>query len=212
MGQSPSPRGARARWREVLALALPLVAAAQPVTTVPDAGSVTRQIETARPVAPAPQAVSTTTSRPPAPKPGATTVRVQAFVFRGHTALDEAVLQAALAPWRDTPLDYAGLQSAADQVAATYRAHGRMASASLRRQDVTDGVVAIDILEARYAGARIGGRAPTRVAPERLLAMVAAHLKAGALLDTDAMNRALMLMDTARGGRHRQPGRWRQTG
>jgi len=177
-------------------LALPLTAAAQSgATAVPDAGSVTRQIETSRPATPAPQALPTVADRPPPPRPGAATVAVTTFVLRGHTALDEAVLQAALAPWRDTPLDYAGLQSAADRVATVYQAHGRMATASLRRQDVTDGVVAIDILEARFAGARIGGRAPSRVAPDRLLAMVAAQLSPGALLDTDAMNRALMLMD-----------------
>jgi hemolysin activation/secretion protein len=122
-------------------------------------------------------------------------VVIRSFVLHGQTALSDEILQAALLPWLNTPLDLAGLQSAAERVAATYQRYGRMATTRLGRQDVTDGVLTIHIQEARFAATRMGGKLPERVRPQQLLDFAAAQLRPGELLDTDAMNRALLLMD-----------------
>lgn len=178
----------------LLAIA-PAAAWAQNTPQVPDAGSVARQVEQARPQPPAQRGPGAALTSPPPPAKGAATVSVRRFVLRGHTAVDEALLQADLQPWLNTPLDHAGLLSAVSRIEATYLAQGRMASVRMGRQDVTEGLVTFDILEARFAGARIEGRSPTRVPAELLLAQVAAHLRVGELLDTHAMNRVLLLLD-----------------
>ena len=170
----------------------PAVAWSQNAT---DAGSVQRDIERARQEAPAPQAPQPALDRPPAPKPGATTVVLKSVRFKGNTFVADEVLQRALAPWIGPALDFAGVQSVTQKVASVYEAAGRLAMASLGRQDITDGVVTIDILEARFAGARIIGEPFKRVRPERLLGIVDAHLRKGDLLDLRAMNRALLIMD-----------------
>ncbi|TDM09081.1 MAG: ShlB/FhaC/HecB family hemolysin secretion/activation protein [Ideonella sp. MAG2] len=192
------PRGPL--WCHALLLALPVAAGAQGINpmaapTLPDAGSVTRQLDSSRPVEAARQPLPAEVDGPPPPRPGAASVEIRTFVLRGNTALSDETLQAALRPWLNTPLDLAGLQSAAERVAATYQRHGRMATTRLGRQDVTDGVLTIDILEARFAATRLGGTAPQRVRPQQLLEFAAAQMKPGELLDTDAMNRALLLMD-----------------
>jgi hemolysin activation/secretion protein len=160
-----------------------------------DAGSVQRDIERARQEAPAPQAPQEALERPPAPKPGSTTVVLKSVKFNGNSVMTDAALQRALAPWIGPALDFAGVQSITQKVASVYEASGRLAMVTLGRQDITDGVVTIDILEARFAGARITGEPFERVRPERLLSIVDAHLRKGDLLDLRAMNRALLIMD-----------------
>lgn len=163
--------------------------------TPTDAGSVQRDIERARQEAPAPLAPQTALERPPAPKPGSTTVVLKSVKFNGNSVMTDEALQRALAPWFGPALDFAGVQSITEKVASVYEASGSLAMVTLGRQDITDGVVTIDILEARFAGARITGEPFERVRPERLLSIVYAHLRKGDLLDLRAMNRALLLMD-----------------
>lgn len=160
-----------------------------------DAGSVQRDIERARQEAPAPQAPAVLIEGPPPPKPGATTVLLKTLKFKGNVSLSDEALQRALAAWVGSTLDFDGVQSITQKVASVYEDAGRLAMPTLSRQDITDGVVTIDILEARFAGARIIGAPFERVQPDRLLDIVDAHLRKGELLDLRAMNRALLIMD-----------------
>ena len=177
-----------------LLLGSPLAVMAQ--AAPPDAGTIQRQLErnlerqtlpSLSPRAATPQIVS--------PKPGAVTVTVRSFQFAGNSLLDVDRLRAAVAPWLMRPLDFAGLQQAAEAVAAAYRDEGWIASASLRRQEIAEGSVTIDIVEARFGGARIEGRPAQRVKTERLLAMVDAAQATGAPLSALAIDRVLLLMD-----------------
>lgn len=177
--------------------AWPLHGAAQSTPT--DAGSVQRELERTRPAAPTPVAAPTVTDQPPAPKPGAATISVKAFRFRGNTLLTEAQLNEALSAWMNKPLDLEGVRSAAMRLQARYEAADRMALVSVGRQDVTEGIVTLDILEARFGQARISETSSKRVDHRRLLAMVAAQMRPGQALDVRAMNRALLLMDDLSG-------------
>ncbi len=175
-----------------LGLFWPALAMSQSAT---DAGSVQRDIERTRQDAPAPQAPPAALDRPPAPRPGATTVVLKAVKYRGNAFVADETLQRALAAWIGTPLDLPGVQSITQKVTSVYEAAGRLAMATVARQDITDGVVTIDILEARFAGAQIIGAPSKQVQAQRLLDIVDAHLRKGDLLDLHAMNRALLLMD-----------------
>lgn len=180
----------------VLALLLvsPLTVMAQ--AAAPEAGAIQRQTERNLER----QTNPTLTPRPAAPqialpKPGAVVITVRSFSFAGNSLLGAERLQAAVAPWLMRPLDFAGLQQAAEAVAAAYRDEGWIASASLRRQEIAEGSVTIDIVEARFGGARIEGRPAQRVKAERLLAMVDAAQATGAPLSARAIDRVLLLMD-----------------
>ena len=186
------PTLARAGLALLLVSPLTVMAQAAP----PEAGAIQRQTErnlerqtlpSLAPRATAPQIAL--------PKPGAVVITVRSFQFAGNSLLSADRLQAAVAPWLMRPLDFAGLQQAAEAVAAAYRDEGWIASASLRRQEIAEGSVTIDIVEARFGGARIEGRPAQRVKTERLLAMVDAAQATGAPLSARAIDRVLLLMD-----------------
>lgn len=160
-----------------------------------DAASVQRDIERTRQTAPAPQILSGSIAQPPTPRPGTTTVVLKGWRLEGHTVVPEADLQRALMPWLGVPLDLDGVQSATQRIAAVYESLGWLASATIGRQDITEGVVTVHILEARFAGTRISGPASERVPAQQLLDIADAYLKKGDLLDLRVMNRALLLMD-----------------
>lgn len=183
-----------ARAGLALLLGSPLALMAQ--AAAPEAGAIQRQTERSlerqtlpslAPRATAPQIVL--------PKPGAVVITVRSFQFAGNSLLSADRLQAAVAPWLMRPLDFAGLQQAAAAVATAYRDEGWIASASLRRQEIAEGSVTIDIVEAKFGGARIEGKPGERVRPSQLLAMVDAAQATGAPLSARAIDRVLLLMD-----------------
>lgn len=167
------------------------VAAAQP-----DAGSLRQQIEQQRAL-PLPEESSVA---PAAPASGASpesgvTVTVTGFRFTGNTLLTGDELQLALQPYLHRPLAFDELQQAVARAAAAYREAGWVASAHLPAQEITEGVVTIRIVEASYAGARLEGEAPGRVAPAQVLAPFGVRQQVGAPVSLRALDRALLLAD-----------------
>jgi len=87
------------------------------------------------------------------------------------------------------------LQAAAADVAEAYRKAGWIARAYLPRQDIRDGKVGIEIVEAVFGGARVEGPRSKRVKPERVQAIIAGALPEGSMLNARALDRALLLAD-----------------
>lgn len=162
----------------------------------PDAGALRQQIERDLP-APLPPRAAPLAQPAPAPSKlsSAPVLSVQRFVLQGSTLVPEAQLQAVLQPFLQTPLGFDDLQRAAQAVAQACREAGWIVRTSLPPQDVTEGTVIIHIAEARFAGARLQPPEPTRVAPQRLLALVQAQQQPGQPLSADALDRALLLAD-----------------
>ncbi len=164
--------------------------------TTPDAGSLRQQIEQPREFALPPAQRPERAAPPPEMEaPAGMTVRVQSFRLAGHTLLSSDQLAPALAEFLGRELGFAGLQRAADAVAAAYRQAGAIARVYLPEQDISAGVVTLQIVEARFAGLRFEGAAPQRVARPELEAYFSARQRVGALLDADALERALLLAD-----------------
>ncbi|HEY8875919.1 MAG TPA: ShlB/FhaC/HecB family hemolysin secretion/activation protein [Roseateles sp.] len=122
-----------------------------------------------------------------------TTVTVKSFRFQGNTLLDDARLQRVVTPYLDRKIDFKELQEATAQVAKRYLAEGRLARAFLPAQDVTNGQVTIQILEARYGGAQVE-QSGQRLAPEQARAMMEQGQVRGEALDLIALDRALLLV------------------
>lgn len=175
-------------------------ATAQAQTSIrPDAGTLLQQIEQGRePVLPTPQRPVL----PPKPemKPrGDLVVPVTRFQFVGNTLLADAALQAAVAPWVNRVLDFSELQKAAAAVAAAYRDAGWVVRTYLPQQEISDGVVTIQIIEAVLGSVSIEGAQNTRVREEQIRGLVAAAQRPGQPINSDAIDRALLLMEDLAG-------------
>lgn len=114
-----------------------------------DAGQLLRQNEQdSKALKPAPKA--STTPAKPAPQASADepTVLVQGFQFAGNTLLGTEQLNKAVAAYAGRNLTVAQLKEVADVVMNTYRQAGWTARAFLPKQEIEDGVVIIQVVEA----------------------------------------------------------------
>jgi hemolysin activation/secretion protein len=163
---------------------------------VPDAGSLRQQIEQQRetnlPPAVRPQKV---VPPPEIKAPDGMSVRVKSFRFAGNTLLAEQQLAPALAEFLNRDLSFEGLQRAVAAVAAAYREAGWLVRAYLPEQDISAGVVTVQVVEARFAGMRIEGDAPKRVAVGEVEGFIRRAQPRGAPLRADALDRGLLLLD-----------------
>ena len=127
-------------WPLTIALGLSFSGWAQ---TPLDAGSLRQQIEQQRPL-PLPAARPQSTPLTPEIKPTeGTTITVKAFRLVGNTLLSSEQLAPGLAPFVGQALDFAGLQSTADAVAAAYREAGWIVRAYLPEQDISEGTLTL---------------------------------------------------------------------
>ena len=179
-------------WPLPVALGLSFSGWAQ---TPPDAGSLRQQIEQQRPQ-PLPAARPQSAPLPPQIQPTTgMSVMVKSFRFAGNTLLSSEQLAPALQPFVGQQLDFAGLQRAADAVATAYRQAGWIVRAYLPEQDISEGTLTLQVIEARFAGLRFEGEASQRVTREQLQAFFARQLATGQALDANALDRALLLAD-----------------
>ena len=161
---------------------------------VPDAGALQQQIDKTR-GAGLPQAG---TQPPPAAPalPDDTAgprVVVERFRFVGNSVLGSAELEAALAQFKGRSLSFGELQRAALAVSGAYRQAGWVARAYLPRQELEDGIVTIQVVEARFGGVRVDGRGRIDLAQAEAIALRAQPR--GALIKADALDRAILLTD-----------------
>ncbi|MEI7613900.1 MAG: ShlB/FhaC/HecB family hemolysin secretion/activation protein [Betaproteobacteria bacterium] len=176
-----------------LALGLQITGWAQ---TAPDAGSLLQQLERERRPALPPKALPARPAEPAAMQPlqGAS-VTVSSFRFVGNTLLSDGQLAPAVAEYLNRPLDFSQLQAASAAVAEIYRAAGWIVRAYLPQQDIVDGVVTIQIVEAVFGGVKLEGAPATRVSLSQIQRGIDAQQAVGAPLNADAIDRALLLAD-----------------
>lgn len=176
-----------------LALLCPTLLQAQ---TPPDAGQLRQQIErTLPPTLPPPPTPAPAPAPPPPPMQAlAGKVLVQQFRFAGNTLVPTSALETALAPWTNRELDFSQLQEVAAAAAALYRDAGWVVRAYLPRQEIIDGVVLIQIVEASFGGVRIEAAPGVRVSSERLQKIVLASQASGQPVHAAPLDRSLLLL------------------
>jgi len=172
---------------------LPLAAAQTP----PDAGALIRQIErdagAQQPPRKTPELDGQHTRTTPAP--GGVQFDVKSFAFTGNHLIDSNELAQVVVPWAGKRQDFAALQAAAAAVGEAYRARGWIVRAFLPRQEVREGVVRIEVVEAHLGRIYVDGQAAGRVPLQTVENFVGARLRHGDLLATGALDRGLMLAD-----------------
>lgn len=164
--------------------------------TLPDAGSVRQQMEPSRAL-PLPQAAPLQRdASPPEIQPSqGMTVRVKGFALAGNTLIRTETLNATLAEFIGRDLGFVDLQRAANAVAAAYSQAGWIARAYLPEQDVSEGTIALQVVEARFGGARFEGAPSQRIQSAQIAAFIAHQQATGAYLRTGPVDRALLLTD-----------------
>ena len=164
----------------------------------PDAGALQQQIDKSRPSA-LPKAAPRELGAAPAPleRIAGPSVTVSAFRFTGNSIIKDAQLAARLQPYLNRPLDFNELQAAAQVVSAVYREAGWISRAYLPRQEIDGGVVTIHVVEALFGGVRVdGANGPeVRIDPRQAVRIVERAQAVGRLLNADALDRAILLVD-----------------
>jgi hemolysin activation/secretion protein len=178
------------------ALALALLSTGLSAQTTPDAGALRQQIEQGREANLPRQALPTKPATPEAMRPlSGVVITVKQFHLVGNTLLGTEQLQPVLASYLNRALDYSQLQAAAAAVADVYRAAGWVVRAYLPQQDIKDGVVTIQIVEAVFGGVKLEGTAAKRVGLLQIQHVFDAQQPVGTTLNANALDRALLLAD-----------------
>jgi hemolysin activation/secretion protein len=180
-----------------LSLGVLLSPAARAQTPV-DAGALQQQIERERQTELSPHGAGLPeggAALKEAPKSDEARITVKEFRFSGNTLLTTEELSAAVAPYLHHPISFAELQNAAAAVGEAYRVRGRIVRSFLPEQDIKDGAVTIGIVEGRFGRTKTEGDQNARIAPGKIESMVAAQQQGGEPLDTNRLDRALLLID-----------------
>lgn len=126
-------------------------------------------------------------------------VQLKSIRFSGDTALAEHEdLQTLVRPVLGKTLDHPGLQQLVESLTRYLRGQGYvLARAYLPRQDLTDGVLEIAIVEGRLqsGASRIKVDGQTRTSRDRLHAIASAALPEGQVLRAEQLERALLLIN-----------------
>ena len=164
--------------------------------TLPDAGSLLQPLESNRPAALPKDARKPTQTAPPEllRSDGTQEVLVQSFSNQGNQMLSDAQVQLLLKPYVGQKLSYLGLQQLTAKISQAYSDAGWVARVYLPEQDVTDGHIVIQIVEAIYGGARLQGAEPVRLKMSEVLSRLDAQQSVGKPLNTKALDRALLLI------------------
>jgi hemolysin activation/secretion protein len=180
---------------KIIGVAVALASQLAFAQTAPDAGSLLRQAEKELPQKPLSFALPNRIVPVIKVQPGESTVTVSRFEFAGNKTLSTDQLRQVVAAYIDRPLTFAELQQAADAVTIAYQEAGWVVRAYLPRQNISQGVVIIQVTEAVYGKSYLSGIEPLRISVQRLIDMMAAAQQPGQPMSARSVDRALLLMD-----------------
>ncbi len=124
--------------------------------------------------------------------PGGATVILKGVQFSGNTCFSEAELQKVVGDVSGQSFDLAGLYGIAEKITQHYHANGfPFARAFLPGQNVTDGVIRLDIVEGRFGKVLAQGDANLSSGAQRFLA----SLEPGAVIESDPLERATLILN-----------------
>jgi hemolysin activation/secretion protein len=123
------------------------------------------------------------------------TVEVKAFAFKGNTLLKSEALQTALVSFTNRALTLAQLKEAADAITNTYREAGWTVRAYVPKQEISNGVVTLQIVEAVFGHASVQTTSVERIEASRLVGMAEVLLSKGKPIHANDIDRALLLLD-----------------
>ena len=176
----------------------PIESFADPVLPVaPYGGQILQQIQRDLEFQPAPSLPEQAPKEKVVEEASAELVVIKEFKFTGNHAIEEAELKAALASITNRSISIAELKTATDLTSALYNKKGVLATVNLPEQDITEGVVLIEVIEAVFAGVKIDGtfnKDYKRIRPCVIERFIEACSPVGQLVDQKKIDRALALL------------------
>ena len=172
----------------VIGMSTPLYAGA-------DAGQLLQQIEKERGAPLPPKASPIITPEEMKVAPDGQKITITSFKYVGNTLLSSQQLDAIVASYLNRPVSFAELQQAMTDITNAYRLEGWLIRSYLPRQDITEGIVTIQIVEAVFGKTRLEGSDLTRLNSQQLINLATESQASGESLNTNALDRALLLMD-----------------
>ena len=116
------------------------------------------------------------------------------FAFIGNTRVSSEKLNSLVIGYLNRPITFNDLTSAADLIAEYYRDKGWLVKAQIPPQNITEGVVTIEILEASLGGVLIDNKSK-HVSNTRVEKWVYSTLPRNSSLSLSALNRALLTLN-----------------
>lgn len=161
----------------------------------PDAGSLMQEAE--------PDAIPETNIIPDLParvQPptdvGGTSLPVNEFVFNGNTVFDDAALQQVASPWLGQQLTLAQLKHVTDLIAERYRDRGYLVRVYLPEQNINDGSVQVEVVEALFGKVIIDEQSDQLgKRPDLVEGIMTSRHQAGELFNLQDTERAALLVN-----------------
>src|SRR5690606_28990354 len=170
-------------------LPLSLNTAAQ---VTPNAGSMLREVRPLEPQLPSPSGTGLEMEAGDTALPQTAPFPVQQLQISGNTLFDTATLHALVADAEGRSLTLVELGAISGRITAFYRARGYpLARAIIPAQTIRDGVVAIEVVEARYGDTVLDNHSKVR---DSLLESTLAPLQLGEVIGGSELDRSLLLL------------------
>jgi hemolysin activation/secretion protein len=167
-------------------------------TVAPDAGSLLRDIERNQSQA-IPKAIPKPEVKKETKTPQAEAkLLVKGFKFQGNQKISSEDLQAIFYKYINQNLTVSELQNIAAEISLIYSDRGFVAQGQLPKQDVTDGVITIQILEAKFGGSVFDEQQKKdlkSVPPELIQKIIGQRLIVGEAININDLDRALLIAD-----------------
>ena len=166
----------------------------------PDAGSIYKQIEQGLKL-PTP---SLGEERKPAEvskeaSPSELRVTVTKFNILGNSLLSEVQIDEVVKPFLGKALTFDDLQKVVQILIEQYRQSGWVVRAYLPKQEVGNGEIVIQVVEAKFGGVTLENSGKRRISEARMLAMVEAAQPKEKFIRSSSVDRVLLLMDDVPG-------------
>jgi hemolysin activation/secretion protein len=126
-------------------------------------------------------------------------IPVKSFKLQGNTLLDEAQIQAFLSLYQNKEMSFVEVENVVGEVADLYRKAGWTVKAYLPEQDVKEGEILIQIVEARLGQVVIDGEVPSPATAASLKAIIQRRQAIGDYLNGSAVDRALLIANDISG-------------
>ena len=123
------------------------------------------------------------------------TFEVQTFRFKGLKAFPAKVLRNSLQAFRQVPLQFDDLSRIVSYLEDFYKKGGKIVSVKIPPQDITDGILMIDLAEARVGKIIIDPSGSSHVKHSKIKAIVESYSPPKKIYDASSMNRGLLLAD-----------------
>ena len=126
-------------------------------------------------------------------------ILVKSFKLQGNTLLKDAEIQVLLDPYQNKEMSFAEIENVVSEVAELFRKAGWTVRVYLPEQDVKEGQILIQIVQARLGKVVIDGEIPSPATADSLQSIIQSRQASGDYLNGQHIDRALLIANDISG-------------